>query len=323
MPWTETIMAAERDKSYSHGVFRLPGYVASLRSGKVNGKAKPKVSDMAPAAVKVDADNGFAPLALKVGRDPLAAKAKSQGIAVQAITRTYHFAALWPETAALAEEGLAAFAFTSAKPTVAPAGGIKPVFGTNPMSFAWPREGHPPMVFDLATAAMARGEIMIAAREGHAVPEGCGITADGTPTTDPGEILKGAQLAFGGYKGALLSLMVELLAGPLIGEVFSTEQAAADNNDGGPAIGGELLIAIDPVTLSGGTGAPGARRKTLRGRPRARGRPAAGRPALRQPRRHRGRRRRYSKVALRHDPRPALNPRVLLIQVNASPGRRL
>ena len=251
---TDTVMAAEGDKCLSHGMFRLPGYIASLRSGKVNGKAKPTVEELAPAAIRVNGDNGFAPLALVTGRDPLAEKAKSQGIAALGITRTYHFAALWPETAALADLGLVAFAFTSAKPMVAPAGGIRPMFGTNPMSFAWPRKGAPPVVFDQASAAMARGEIMIAAREGHTVPEGVGITKDGKPTTDPKEILDGAQLAFGGYKGALLALMVELMAGPMIGEIFSVEQAAADNGDGGPTIGGEFLIAIDPVRLSGSDG---------------------------------------------------------------------
>ncbi len=247
----DVIMAAEADRCYSHGLFRLPGYIASLRSGKVNGKAQPTVSELAPAALRIDGDGGFTPLALVTGRDPLTAKAKSQGIAALAITKTYHFAALWPETAALSEQGLAAFAMTSSKPSVAPAGGTRPLFGTNPIAFSWPRSGHPPMVFDLATAAMARGEIMIAAREGELVRDGAGLDKDGRPTNDPSAILEGAQLAFDGYKGALFALMVELLAGPLIGEAFSVEQAALDNDDGGPAIGGELVIAIDPVRLSG------------------------------------------------------------------------
>ena len=140
---------------------------------------------------------------------------------------------------------------TSAMPMVAPAGGTKPLFGTNPLSFAWPRQGNPPMVFDMATAAMARGEIQVAAREGHTVRDGAGIDKDGNPTNDPNAILEGAQFAFGGTKGALLALMIELMSGPMLGEPFSVEQKAGDNGDGGPATGGELLIAIDPVRLSG------------------------------------------------------------------------
>ncbi len=252
---THFMWSAERDSCHSHGLFRLPGYVASLKSGKVNGKSRPTVTDLAPAAIRVDGDNGFAPMALEVGREPLASRARETGIAALAITNTYHFSALWVETAALAEMGLVSIAMTSAKPMVAPAGGTKPLFGTNPLSFAWPRKGREPVVFDMATAAMARGEIMVAAREGHEVHDGAGIDENGNPTTDPEAILKGAQLAFGGTKGALFALMVELMAGPMVGGPFSVEQKEIDNADGGPAGGAEFLIVIDPVVMSGNAGA--------------------------------------------------------------------
>jgi len=248
---THFMWAAERDSCHSHGLFRLPGYIASLKSGKVNGKSRPIVSDIAPAAIRVDGDNGFAPMALGVSRDPLIERTRETGIAAASLTNTYHFSALWVETAALAEAGLVAIAMTSAKPMVAPAGGTKPLFGTNPLSFAWPRKDAPPVVYDMATAAMARGEIQVAAREGHTVHDGAGIDKDGNPTNDPKEIHEGAQLAFGGTKGALLALMVELMAGPMLGQPFSVEQKAGDNGDGGPATGGEFLLAIDPARLSG------------------------------------------------------------------------
>ena len=250
----DTVTAAEGDRCHSHGLFRVPGYIASLKSGKVNGKSRPKAERIAPSVVRVDGDRGYAPLALKVGRDPLASAARETGIAVLAVTRTHHFAALWPETSALAEMGLCAFACTSYMPVMAPAGGNKPFFGTNPIAFAWPRKDKPPMVFDQATAAMARGEIQIAAREGKTVPETAGIGPDGKQTSDPNAILKGAQLPFGGYKGSALALMVELLAGPLIAEVASFEAAEADNKDGGPSTGGEFVMAIDPTKLGAGEG---------------------------------------------------------------------
>lgn len=88
---------------------------------------------------------------------------------------------------------------------------------------------------------------MIAAREGQTVPDGVGIDSDGMPSRDPEAILKGAQLAFGGYKGASLALMVELLAGPLIGECLSFEAREKDIGDGGPPVGGEFIMAIDPA----------------------------------------------------------------------------
>ena len=243
----QTMTAAERDLCHAHGLFRLPGYAASLKSGKVNGQATPTIKKVAPAVLQLDANNGYAPLALKQAINPLADCANENGIAAMALIRVHHFAALWIEIEALANRGLAAFAFTAYMPAVAPPGGSKPIFGTNPMAFGWPRSNKPPMVFDQASAAMARGEVMIAARDGKTLPEGVGINKDGQPTTDPNEILEGAMLTFGGYKGASIALMIELLVGPLIGEHASFEAAQNDNNDGGPPRGGELLIAIDPT----------------------------------------------------------------------------
>jgi delta1-piperideine-2-carboxylate reductase len=242
----KVVAAAERDGCPSHGLFRVPGYVASLKSGKVNGKSRPKVEQLAPAVLQVDGNGGFAPLAFLHGRGPLVDLVRRQGIAAQVLVDMYHFAAVWTEVEPICEQGLVALAFTSYLPFVAPAGAKRPFFGTNPMAFGWPRGDHPPMVFDQASAATARGELQIAARDGHAAPVGAGIDSDGNPTTDPASILRGAQLPFGGYKGSAIALMVELLAGGLIGEAFAYEAAERDNRDGGPPRGGELLIVIDP-----------------------------------------------------------------------------
>jgi delta1-piperideine-2-carboxylate reductase len=243
----DTITAAERDDCKSHGLFRLPGYVSSVRSGKVTPDAVPQLRELAPAVVQVDGRNGFAPLALQIGRAPLAERARRYGIAALTVTQIYHFAALWPEVEVLAAQGLVAFAFTAAMSYVAPAGGSKPLYGTNPMAFAWPRAGHPPLVFDQASSASARGEIQLHLRDGTPIPAGWAIDGEGHPTTDPAAALAGAQLPFGGYKGAAIALMIELLAGALIGEVFSFEASARDNHDGGPPVGGEFMIAIDPT----------------------------------------------------------------------------
>jgi delta1-piperideine-2-carboxylate reductase len=249
---SDTIMRAERDGSLSHGLFRLPAYIASLKSKKVNGKARPEVKKISQSVIKVLGNNAFAPMSLKVGLPKLIELAKESGVAVLSITNSHHMAALWPETEAIAEEGLVGFACTSYKPMVAPAGAKKALFGTNPISFAWPRPGNTPVVFDMATAAMAMGEVMVAARDGHKVPLGTGLNKDGEETTDPKEITKGGVLLpFGGYKGSAIAMMVELLAGALVGETFSYETAAKDNNDGGPPSGGEFILAISPNKIAG------------------------------------------------------------------------
>jgi delta1-piperideine-2-carboxylate reductase len=249
----QTMTAAERDGSAGHGLFRMPGYIAALRSGKVDGKANPTVERVAPGALRVDAHGGFAPLALEAGREPLIEAAREQGVAMLGIVRCHHFAALWVEVEPLAAAGLCAMACTAYMPAMAPAGGGTPLYGTNPFAFGWPRKDDaPPMVFDMASAAMARGEIMVAARDGHTLPEGIGLDKDGQPTTDPQAIIDGGViLPFGGYKGSNIAMMVELLAAGLIGERFSYEAAEHDNKDGGPPRGGEFILAIDPSRLGG------------------------------------------------------------------------
>jgi delta1-piperideine-2-carboxylate reductase len=228
-----TVTAAERDGAHSHGLFRMPGYIASLRSGKVNGRADPKAEVISPAVVRVDGDGGYAPLAHERSRPFLIERARDHGLA------------------ALAREGLVAFACTAYTPSVAPAGAREAFFGTNPIAFGWPRgpggfAGRPPMVFDQATAAMARGEVMIAARDGHELPPGVGLGPDGQPSQDPEQVLKGVLLPFGGYKGSTIAMMVELLSAGLIGEGFSFEAARYDTKDGGPPRGGEFMLALDP-----------------------------------------------------------------------------
>jgi len=247
----DTVMAAERDGALSHGVFRIPGYVMALKSGLINGAARPRLMGGPPAAVVVDGDGGVAPAAYRIGLPELERRARSQGVAVLAVKNTRHFAAMWHEVEWLAERGLAGFACTASFPYVAPAGGRRPVFGTNPIAFAYPREGAPPLVFDLATAAMARGEIMLAELDGRTVPPGAGIDADGTPISDPAAILKGgAQLPFGGYKGSALALMVELLSAGVVGALFS--DAAEELADGsGVPPGGVFLLAMDPEAIGG------------------------------------------------------------------------
>lgn len=248
-----TISTAERDGSESHGLFRLPGYVASMRSGKVNGAADPQPETITPAVIRMHGDGGYTPLAIERGVPLLAAAAQTYGLAAMPIVNTFHFAALWPETEALAGHGLVGLAFTAYKPKVAPAGGREALFGTNPVAMAWPRPDGRPWVIDMATSAKALGDLQIAARDGHDVEPGVGLDADGNPTTDPTAITNGGIiLPFGGYKGSAIATMVELFSAGMTGEQFSFEAGETDIEDGGPARGGELLLALSPAVLAGG-----------------------------------------------------------------------
>ena len=277
-----TVTNAERDGSISHGLFRIPGYIKALQSKKVDGSAKPEITEVTPVIFKCDAKNGFAPLAHQYGIKKLIQAAKKFGIAGLSIQRCHHFAALWPEVEAISERGLVGLTSVSYMPGVAPTGGATALFGTNPIAFSWPRSGNNPIVFDMATASMAKGEIQIAARDGHSVPLGTGLSSSGELTTDASEIDRGVLLPFGGHKGSVIALMVELLSGPLVGETFSYETKERDNGDGGPAQGGQFILAMSPEIISGkdtseqteeflkkyndidGTRLPGARRHNNR-----------------------------------------------------------
>ncbi len=250
-PVVETIVAGERDECGAHGIYRLLNCAQTIRAGKVALDAAPVLHDMAPALARVDGDRGYAQLAFEVGRPVLVEKARACGIAALGLNNCVHFAALWPEVEELARAGLVAFAFTPSHAWVAPAGGTRPLFGTNPIAFGWPRPGGYPFVFDFATSAVARGEIELHRRAGKPIPLGWGLDPEGRPTTDAAAAMAGAMLTFGGHKGSALSAMVELIAGPLIGDMTSAESLADDEGTRSSPRGGELIVAIDPARFLG------------------------------------------------------------------------
>ncbi len=248
----ENCASAERDGAHSHGVFRMPGYVSTLNSGWVNGKAVPIVDDVASGFVRVDAANGFAQPALAAARALLVSKARSAGIALLAIHNSHHFAALWPDVEPFADEGLVALSVVNSMTCVVPHGADRPLFGTNPIAFAAPRADGAPIVFDLATSAIAHGDVQIAARKGERLPPGMGVDSLGQPTQDPKAVLEGgALLPFGGHKGSALSMMVELLAAALTGGNFSFEFNWSDHPGARTPWTGQLVILIDPSKAAG------------------------------------------------------------------------
>jgi len=243
----ENCASAERDGAHSHGVFRMPGYVSTLDSGWVDGRAVPVVEDVAAAFVRVDAANGFAQPALAAARALLVEKARSAGIAILAIRNSHHFAALWPDVEPFADEGLVALSVVNSMTCVVPHGADRPLFGTNPIAFAAPRADGEPIVFDLATSAIAHGDVQIAACKGERLPPGMGVDSLGQATDDPKAILEGgALLPFGGHKGSALSMMVELLAAALTGGNFSFEFDWSNHPGAKTPWTGQLLIVIDP-----------------------------------------------------------------------------
>jgi delta1-piperideine-2-carboxylate reductase len=248
----ENCASAERDGSHSHGIFRIKGYLSSLAAGWVDGQAVPRVEDVGAGFVRVDAGGGFAQPAMQAAKALLIKKARSAGIAILAIRNSHHFAALWPDVEPFAQEGLVALSVVNSMTCVVPHDAQKPLFGTNPIAFAAPRAQGQPLVFDMATSAIAHGDVQIAAREGRLLPPGMGVDRAGRPTEDPKAILDGgALLPFGGYKGSALSMMVELLSAALTGGNFSFEFDMSTSPGAQTPWTGQTIIVIDPDKGSG------------------------------------------------------------------------
>jgi (2R)-3-sulfolactate dehydrogenase (NADP+) len=187
-------------------------------------------------------------LALAV--DKLAATTPESGIAVAAVNHSHHCGAAGYHVEALARKGFIGLLFANTPKAIAPWGGDKGLFGTNPIAFAAPRTNHNPLVIDLSLSKVARGKIMVAENEGKPIPEGWALDPHGKPTTDPKAAMAGTMLPMGGAKGAALVLMVEIMSAALTAAHFGFEASSFFTAEGNPAGVGQLLIAIAPNPLS-------------------------------------------------------------------------
>ncbi|WP_165311655.1 Ldh family oxidoreductase [Vibrio ziniensis] len=248
---TETLVTGQINECASHGVYRLLGLIHTLNAGKVSPDAHPIVFDHAPAIVKVDAQKTFSPIAFQAGLPLLTEKAKINGLAAMAINHCVHFSALWFEIEQITQQGLVAIACNPSHAWVAPVGGSKSILGTNPFAFGWPRPDNDPFIFDFATSAIARGDIELHRRTNTPLKEGWAVDVKGNPTTDPNEALTGSMLPFGSHKGSALSIMIELIAASLIGDLNSAESLAWDEKAGGLPYHGEIIIAFNPQSFLG------------------------------------------------------------------------
>ena len=241
------LSVAESDGLASHGLSRLPSYAAQVRSGKVNGKAVPIATERPDrAVVQVNAKDGFAFPAIQVAIDRMAPLAQKYGISAAAIAHSHHCGALGYHVERLAERGLVGIMFANSPAAIAPWGGSKALFGTNPIAFAAPRSTGTPMVIDLSLSKVARGKIMVAAQKGEAIPEGWAVDSAGRPTTNAQAALKGTMLPMGDAKGSALVMMVEILAATMTGANYGYEASSFFDAEGSPPRVGQMMIAIDP-----------------------------------------------------------------------------
>jgi (2R)-3-sulfolactate dehydrogenase (NADP+) len=249
----QSVLDAECDGIRTVGLNYLPLYCGHLQVGKLNRDAEPQHAQIAPAVLRSEADSGFAHAAFAEAEADFCALAKNQGMAALSIVDSYSAGVVGWFVQRLAAAGLIGIGFANSPSAVAPAPGASPFFGTNPMAFAVPRSSGEPVIADMATSQVALVTIKKAAAEGRPIPLGWGYDAQGRDTTDAAAVIDGGALApAGGYKGMLLGLLVDLLAGVLSGPNCSYQAPVFKNNSGGEPKVGQFFIAISPGNITPG-----------------------------------------------------------------------
>jgi len=235
----------------SHGLSRVPQYSTHLRNGRADGAAMPKILRERGGAVLVDAGCGLAFAACALAVQEAIARARTNGIAFAGVTNSHHFGAAAWHLEAIGAAGLVGLGFGNSPAAMPAWGGKRALFGTNPIAAVFPRRDGPPVSIDLSLSEVARGKLMVAARDGKPIPEGWALDKDGKPTTDPKAGLDGSMLPAGGVKGAMLALVVELLVTALTGAQIGFEASSFFVDEGNKPRIGQAFLAIDPGALAG------------------------------------------------------------------------
>ncbi len=246
------LVAADAQGLGTHGVARVPTYCGHLKSKRARGDATPRIVNEKKAACLVDAGDGlgFEPCVFAIGQ--AIERAQKYGVGFAGVTRSHHCGALGILLEDVAERGMVGIAFSNASAAIMAWGGTRPLFGTNPVAAIFPRKGAAPLVIDMSLTQVTRGQIMLYANAGKAIPEGWGMDKDGNPTTDAQKILVGGSLhAVGGLKGTMLALAVEILCCALMGAALSHEVGSIYVHDGEPMNLGQAFLVIDPAALAG------------------------------------------------------------------------
>ena len=217
------LVRAEAQGLASHGLVRVPQYATHLRNGRADGKAQPVITRHKGAALLVDARQGLAFPACDLAVSTAIDTARSLGVCFAGVTNSHHCGVLVDHLRAVADAGMVGLGFANSPAAMPAAGGKHPIFGTNPVAAAFPRRNTDAMMIDLSLSEVARGKLMVAAKEGRPIPLGWALDSQGQPTTNAKAGLAGSMLPLGAVsspKGSMLALIVELLVTAVIGAQF-------------------------------------------------------------------------------------------------------
>jgi len=248
------LVLAESQGLSGHGLSRVGQYCTHLSNGRADGKALATVTRQKGAALLVDAGTGLAFPACDLAIEKAIATARELGVCFAGVCNSHHAGVMVDHLRPVAQAAMVGLAFANSPAAMPAAGGRHPVFGTNPVAAIFPRRNSDPLMVDLSLSEVARGKLMVAAKEGKSIPLGWAIDANGEPTTDPQKGMMGSMLPVGAAtspKGAMLALMVELLVTAVIGAQFGFEASSFFVDEGNQPRIGQAFIVIDPGALAG------------------------------------------------------------------------
>jgi (2R)-3-sulfolactate dehydrogenase (NADP+) len=245
------LVSADAQGLASHGVSRVAQYATHLRNGRADGSAVPAIAREMGGAVLIDARCGLAFPACALAVREAIARARTHGVAFAGVTNSHHFGVAGYHLEPVAEASMVGLALGNSPSAMAAAGGSRRLFGTNPIAAIFPRRDGAPLLVDLSLSQVARGKLMVAAKEGRAIPEGWALDRAGHPTTDPGAGLEGSMLPMGGAKGAMLALVAELLVTALTGAALGFEADSFFVDEGNRPRIGQAFVVVDPDAMAG------------------------------------------------------------------------
>lgn len=236
----ELVMFGELSGRVSHGLVRLLAG-ASILSQNPTGKAE--ITKVTKLSSMIEGNGNPGMLVGSLACDEVIKIAKENDFGIVG-TRGSHTSSgcLTYYLEKIAKEDLIGIIMAESPTSTPPFGGIEPLFGTNPIAFGIPANPRP-VIFDMGTTAITFGELLNAKALGKNIPEGVALDKEGNPTTDPEKAMEGATLPFdNSYKGAGLSMMVEIFAGTLPHSCY----AGIDEDKGW----GNMFMAFSPKLLS-------------------------------------------------------------------------
>lgn len=240
----DSLVRAELWGHQSHGVLRLPWYVARLRSGVMNAVTKPKLVVDGGAVAVVDGLDGVGQVVTAYAAQQATARAKAHGAGVVGVRNSNHFGTAAYYTRMAPPAGCVGLLTTNSSPAMPPWGGRVKAVGSNPWSVAVPAGSYGMCVMDISNSGVARGKIYLAQQRGEPIPTGWAIGSDGAATTDPALALAGSILPMGEHKGYAISVMWDVLSGVLTGSGFGAAVSGPYQSER-RSLAGHLYLALD------------------------------------------------------------------------------